>query len=60
VKLQTQLDDRNKTGINVAEQNGNDLSEGVTTMIRLVREGMALASVSAFVWMMCTAAHLAA
>ena len=29
-------------------------------MIRLVREGLALASVSAFVWMMCSAAHLAA
>jgi hypothetical protein len=28
-------------------------------MIRVVREGLALASVSAFVWMMCAAAHLA-
>jgi hypothetical protein len=28
-------------------------------MIRVVHEGLALASVSAFVWMMCMAAHLA-
>jgi hypothetical protein len=28
-------------------------------MVRVVREGLALASVSAFVWMVCSMAHLA-
>jgi hypothetical protein len=27
-------------------------------MIRMARDGMALASVAGFVWMVCTAAHL--
>jgi hypothetical protein len=40
------------------EQNGNPISEDVT-MIRVVREGLALASVSAFVWMVYAATHLA-
>lgn len=33
-----------------------ELLEGV--MVRLARETLALASVSGFVWMMCSVAHL--
>jgi hypothetical protein len=29
-------------------------------MVRLVRDGMAFASVAGFVWMICSAAHLVA
>jgi hypothetical protein len=41
--------EKNKTG-----------TEMETIMVRLARESLALASVTGFVWMMCSMAHLVA
>lgn len=47
----------NKGGISTKEQNG--YIGGIVPMIRLAREGLALASVAGFVWMVCQMASFA-
>jgi hypothetical protein len=50
------LDNENKTRKNTTRT----LILGAEAMKLLIREGAALVSVSAFVWMVCSAAHLVA